>query len=203
MPIPSSAITSAPRPASATSSRRACAERPPSIDVTRPASKRSVTGASTKPSHVYLAAPFELGEQAPCRIREVDAGLRQLAAQELAVDEAEEDSAPSVLHDHLARLEAGRGLVAARRLREEEQEVGVARRLLHRRRRLRERPLARPELEPPLRARVLGRGEELRALLDERLVDEDEHALAGLDPGRADEVPAPAGMLEPLHGGHP
>ena len=52
-PMPSSAITSAPAPASSTSSRSMSAARPPSIEVTRPPSKRSVTGSSTRPSTVY------------------------------------------------------------------------------------------------------------------------------------------------------
>ena len=151
---------------------------------------------------VHLAAALELGEQGPGGLREVDAWFRELAAQELAVHEAEEDPPPPVPQEDLARLEAGRRLVAARRRSEEEEELGLARRLLHRRRRVRERPLSGPELELRLGSCVLDRGEELRALLDERLVDEDEHSLAGLHPGRADEVPAPAGVVEPLHGGH-
>ena len=58
-------------------------------------------------------------------------------------------------------------------------------------RRRRQRPLARPELEPGLSARVLRRGRELGSFLDQRLVHDDEHALARLHPGRLDQVLAP------------
>jgi hypothetical protein len=64
-----------------------------------------------------------------------------------------------------------------------------------------ERTLSGPELEPRLGLRIFDRGEELRPLLDERLVDDDEHPLAGREPGSIDEVPAPAGMGEAFHGG--
>jgi len=44
-----------------------------------------------------------------------------------------------------------------------------------------ERALAGPELEPGLRACVANRRRELRSLLRQRLVDENDDVLAGLD----------------------
>ena len=216
------------------------AARPPSIEVTRPPSKRSVTGSSTRPSTVYgtvrsatstPSAPSACGATkisppgkfAPSpgsslvasvfhgrpptrsvrsvparpRIRIVSAsftsaisdcaastrsgcGLRQLAGEELGVDQAHVDLPAAVADDGLHQLEARVGLVAARRLGEKERDVGSRGAFEHARRRVAQRALTGPELEPRLAARVLHRRRELRALRGERLVDGDEHALAGL-----------------------
>jgi hypothetical protein len=64
---------------------------------------------------------------------------------------------------------------------------------------VRERALSGPELESRLASGVLHRSAELRALLDERLVDDDEDALAGFESRGAEEVAAPGGMGEALH----
>src|SRR5438445_165670 len=93
-----------------------------------------------------------------------------------------------------ASATSSRSICAARPRREEEQKRGLASGLQHGRRGVCQRALARPELESRLGARVLHGGKQLRAFFGERLVHEDQHPLAGLDPRGADEIAAPAGM---------
>src|SRR5439155_14284092 len=123
----------------------------------------------------------------------------QLAAEQLAVHEPQEDLPAAVLRDPLQQLEAGARLVRARRLRQEERDVGARRTFVYAGRRRIERSLAGPELESRLPARVGGCRRELRAFLCQRLVDDDEHALARFPSGRPDELLAPAWLRETTH----
>ena len=70
----------------------------------------------------------------------------------------------------------------------------------HGRRRVLERPLAGPDLEPRLAARVGDGRDELRPLFEQRLVDDDDHRLARLQPGGLDQVGAPPRVPHALDG---
>ena len=101
--------------------------------------------------------------------------------------------------DGFEELEARGALVHTRRLGEEDREVRGGSRFGDARRQLVERPISGPELEPRLAARVLQRGRERRSFRDERLVDDDEHALARDERRSLDEVLAPTWVREALH----
>ena len=93
----------------------------------------------------------------------------------------------------LEHLEAGLRLVAERLLREEDAERRGLSALGDGGRRMFERASRpRPELEPRKSAGLLDGVRELRALLDERLVDDHENVLSRLQPAGVDQVPAPA-----------
>jgi hypothetical protein len=96
--------------------------------------------------------------------------------------------------DHrLEDLKARRGFAAERVLRQEDAERCFPRAVDHTRRSVVERPVrARPELEPRPAAGLPDRVGELRALLDERLVDDDENVFAFFEAPGLDQVPAPA-----------
>jgi hypothetical protein len=149
-----------------------------------------------------LLRALELGQQPPRRRLELRLRLGELAFEKLGGDECEIDLTAAVPGHRLEHLEARARLRADRVLREE-----VAERRLpcggeHARRRVRERPVAAgPELEPRSPARLPDGVGERRALLDKRLVDHHEHALAGLGPSGVDQVSAPAGRF--AHGAHP
>ncbi len=104
-----------------------------------------------------------------------------------------------MLGDRLEELEAGAGLVGPRGLGEEEREIGCPCSVEDAGRGCGEGAFARPELEPRLAARILHRRSQLGALRPERLVDDDEHTLAGAEPARPDQVLAPAWVGEALH----
>ena len=155
----------------------------------------SVRSVPALPANPDSLRSLELCQQPPGRLREVRDGLRELAFEQLGRDEPHVDLTPAVAQQPLADGEPGWRLGGMRLLREEEPERHPLGRVEDRLRRARHRTIAGPELEGRLPARLLDRGRELRALLDERLVDEDEHLLAGAQPGCLDQVPAPAGHL--------
>jgi hypothetical protein len=93
---------------------------------------------------------------------------------------------------------------------EEEQQVGIAGCRERAGRRALDWPFAQPQLQMRASARVGDRGDELRALLHERLVHDHEHPLAGLHASRLDQVRAPARVRElsshdprPIHSSPP
>src|SRR5262249_43206083 len=91
------------------------------------------------------------------------------------------------------------GFVAPRRLADEEREVGGSPAVEDRLRRLLQRALAAPQLEPRLASCILhGRGE-LGALHEPGLVDDREDPPALLPTPRLDQVLAPGGMGKSVH----
>ena len=95
-----------------------------------------------------VRAPSSSREQITGRSERSGAGSESSLAEQLAVDEAEVDLPAAALEHRLRELEACVGLVAARRLGEEEAELGLVGSGEHPRRDGAERPLAGPELEP-------------------------------------------------------
>jgi hypothetical protein len=136
-----------------------------------------------------------MAEQLVCRVRQIGHRLREVAPEQLAVHEGQEDGAPAVSRDQACPFETRVDLVRKRLLREQDGEVGGSGRLTDGGRRPVERALTRPELEPRRGAGVGHGRDQLGAFLDQGLFDDDERVLARLQPGEADQVPGPAGML--------